>query len=370
MIRWKFKTFIILYAAICIGIIIYGCNYVWNGLAGYQRDYDKEMAMSDPDLVMDQFMKSFDMGYIEQTVKSESSIYLTEFEDAESVLSLYRKDFADAAFKYQLQEEYSNNEKKVYSILTDKDMEFVTVIVTKEGRTKNFGFTTWKIEEIVLDKYYDAVHKVIIRVPEDSTIIVNGQKVIDKSKYEADQADEFDQIFSKELGKFGVTYKKYKYYKFSNLYQEPKIEVMDGGNVLTAALNNQGIYDYESLADEAYKASVIDYIYQLERLYGDYVSKYVNFEDIQPYLVEGTEFYNQTEKAWSLIQFNTRPRSTDYYNWNISNLKQYGENMFSCDIIYTQKVVYPGKSREYDNQMRALFKLENGIWKIAYQKNK
>lgn len=370
MVRWKFKSFIIIYIILLVTIVVGVCHYVWTGLEKYQKNYDEEYACSNSDVVMETYIKDFDIKKIHELVENDGSVYLTEFEEIEDVISLYNDEFANSTFSFREEKEYSKTKKKVYSIEDENKTIIAYAIVTAEERTRNFGFNKWEIEDVILNKYYDRNVDIVLRVSDKASVAVNGIKITDKELYESAEDKDFDRLFSKEVEKYTDKYVKYKYYKVSDLYKMPEIEVTEEGKLIEAEIAADGTYNYEAYEDKEFVASVSEDIKRIEGLYGDYYAKYKTVDKITPYLVSGSSFYSQTVNSQSILKWNSVPSRVTYENWNITSVKKLEEGIFICDLSFLQKVDYGSVVREYENTFRALFVKQNGVWKLAYQKNK
>jgi len=370
MVRWKFKAFIILYSTVLIVLVVMALGRVWKILDNFQDEYDAEVESSDYEKIIEDYVSSFNIDSLLKLVENDSGIYITEFEEMDVVKSLYKRDYENCVFTYKEDSEYCTESKKVYSLFDENEEKIVTVILLSEGRTEQFGFRTWEIEEIILDKYYEAKYSVVIRVADDSRVLVNGVEITGNAGYESVEDEEFDNVFAEAVTPYTGHYDKYTYYSLMNFYETPDIRVIKEGVAIEPAVAADGTYNYESFEEAEFVDSIREGVIFTESLYADYIARFKEWEELEPYLRKKTDFYKTTYNAKSFLQFVNRPKDVTYSNWNITSVKKYKNDMITCDISYIQRVDYGGIIREYINTARALFAKNGDTWQLIYQKNR
>ncbi|MBE5939282.1 MAG: hypothetical protein E7266_02695 [Lachnospiraceae bacterium] len=367
--KWKFKTFILIYGILVIVGLGYLCNYVWASLEQYQESYDAEYKNSNPQFAMDEFMNELDMDYVLGMVESHEKVKVTTFEDMDCIKEMYKKDCGSGKFSYVEDKDKSDKDKKIYYVMTEDYEPILSVSVVSTDRTEEFGFNVWEVKDITLEKFYEPTYSATIRVPVDSVVTVNGITLVPGQGCTYYDDVNYDSKFATEVIKFTGKYTTYRYIQTEKLYNEPKIEVVDEGKTLAYNTTEDGVMDYEVFASEEFINNVTGAVITAEAVYADYIARYKELEEVVQHIVPNTVFAKETNDAQAFIIFIVRPKSVTYSDWDISEVKTYGSNMFQCKLSYTQYVSYGYKVMEYKSVKHALFKYENGQWLIAYQKN-
>ena len=70
----KFNVFMLIYIFVWIVGIISVCIWVWKGLSRYQKDYDKALEASHPEIFMDEWMASLDKGALMEYLEEDNPI--------------------------------------------------------------------------------------------------------------------------------------------------------------------------------------------------------------------------------------------------------------------------------------------------------
>ncbi len=373
MVKWKFKTFILIYSIICLGVIIYICNYVWNGLEKYQADYDREYRMSKAEMAMDEYIETLSLQTILDAVKTSPDIKLSAYETIDSVLKLYETNYEKTSFSYKEDKSVSSSSKKVFDINDNKE-NILSVTVESKERTKNFGFDVWKVTDVTLSKLYEPEYSIKLRVTADSEVTINGVGVNADENCKIYDDEKYDKEFAKEVKIYAKEYDTYKYYEISGLYYEPDIQVKDGEVIDKYVLTDDGVRDYEKVADTTFIDSIKNIVIDAETVYAEFFVNRKSWTEVTSLLIPGSTLYDQTNQARSYMVWVSRPYEVFYENWEILDVKKLSDEKFICNVKYTQRASYSedGKSvmKKYDIDNMVLFIKDGAKWKIAYRKNK
>lgn len=98
------------------------------------------------------------------------------------------------------------------------------------------------------------------------------------------------------------------------------------------------------------------------KMYSEFSTTHIQFTDLMPYLMEGTDFYKRLktfENEWY------KEHTLSYENISVTDIRFYSDIHFSSQISYTYIVDFGNRQMPYDISYKLYFVKINGEWKLA-----
>lgn len=348
--KWKFKLFLLIYSILwCIGIII-GLNLLWDFL----DDYENSM----PVHVMEENLPMFGEEECETLLHMDGLIEPSKFETKEMIKNIYINSIHGKSISFEKKAGEYSDEHPVYLIKADQDDLAVVTLKKRKGKS-HFGFTRWEFGTV--SNFMSASHEVIISVPSNASISLNGIPVGDEYIVSKDNGVEtLDHVIglAGEIP-FMVTY------RISGLYEsqiEPEVKGFDG-TLLTAVAKEDGSLVCDFSSPQVLISESTPRILAWIETYGRYITNDGEFEELEPYLLKGSPAYQSLKSV--VTDWFTDHDSVEYKNQKAENFKSYNETCFSCEVSFDQIIHRNGEEYVYSSNLLLIFIKDNGQWLLS-----
>lgn len=349
------------------------CITLWKKLDAYQGDYDAKyqadylaaQEAANPDLIMDEVLLQFTADNIAGLVEEMKPQILSRFETIEDYKAFYSKYVTGKSFTYEKDEENYSDSRPVYNVYADSVL-FAKVSLKSNGIRDEFGFLSWKLDDIVISENNYQYFDVYLKVSDDMKIYINGEIVGDTEYVRGDSV--VNELTDKGKELTGTAY-GYKVYYAGDMVTNPVIQVLDSeGNDITGnyVMEENELMNYAVTAPEGFKEQVSERVVKFCETYVYHIYGKASATEVLGMMVDGSEaeaiLYDiQPTLAWAWM-----PDTVEILSEEYEELIYYSEDYFSCkSIINIRKA--DEKQEEYEEFIcQWLFKNVNGEWQVCY----
>lgn len=357
-IRFTFGKFLWIYAGLWIVLTIVVSVKLWDVFAGYQNDYELAASAANPDLVMDEELVRFNetniLGLAQEQMEKVGS-----FEKQECIESYVTSMVAGKVLSYQRAENFTDRKPK-YDIYAD-DVLIGSVRMKQESQSDSFGFHMCVVDEV--EAYVEEIplQKVYIRAFAEDTILVNGKEV--GQEYETER-----QVWNSAMAKKAAEMTNVSYetvtYVVDGLMQIPEVELKQGNETRVLDINENGIFEDISFADEAFVEQMQEYVLEAGKAYILNTNQMLAFWQVTPYFKTGSKAYQTVKSVQSGLTWAGKPDECEILDAQIKELVQYSENVFTVKTYYKTHRLYRDVTYDENMTFEWLYVNDNGQWVI------
>lgn len=362
--KFSFKMGLLIYVAVWLLATLVICVALWNKCKNYQIGYELAEKTADPDLFMAQILTLYNEDNIVRTAGSDvfgsTSGFVSQEEQEEYLKSLV----AGKELSF-LKSDTSTARKPVYAIFAD-DSVIGQVTLSMNTESIDYGFHRFSIKSLSVTPAELDLVDVRLTIEGDQKVYVNGVLLTE------DNVDEFNKEVGSQTEKKATEltgkYMGETTYVLRGLFSKPEVTVEYEGNVYTLEPETEGeeITYVQPLAisEEAWE--------RMERgavkgghLYVANANNMASFGDLVPFLVAGSEAYNNIQSMQAGLTWAGTPEEFEIRSEKMISVKEYGPGMRVCRTTYEVHRIYRGVT--YDEQLTYdwLFTYsEGGGWQI------
>lgn len=359
-----FRIFLRVYAGIFAVVIIVVCVILWNSLKRYQSRHDMAEANGDPDLYAEEFIKKLDY----DNFLSHIHTYGLNVEGGINNEAMHAEYFAGLVKKASARFERSDKFKSalpVYDIYSGA-VRIAVISLKPEGKSDEFGYHKWQLKEMAFDTDIIEYRDILIKVPGGASVEYAGVALGEENLCPDETAD--DPVLDKAV-LLGGTVLSNDLYRLENIIGEPKLSVTDAnGGTLEPVEDGQGLYDYTAKADEEFRASIEQRVFDTVDAYIYNIYNHKTFDEAAAFLEYGSDAHMVVADVQPSIIWGWTPDTVEILEQKVSDCVRYGDDLFACS--------YYGKIYKYEEgamesgeetfNYRMLFHKIDGQWYLNY----
>ena len=359
----KFNVFMLIYIFVWIVGIISVCRWVWKGLSRYQKDYDKALEASHPEIFMDEWMASLDKGALMEYLEEDNTISYTPYEAKETVLKCISKQLnLSGSFSYEKHEKYKDN-APVYVLRSD-NKPIALICLKREIRLDHNEPDIWSIKQICFGNYVSADEKCTIRVRKGDKVTINGVSV-NASDLKSSNVCENELLAA--TSEFSGGEYIVEEYSVSGLYEKPVVNaVSSDGYKLLNEVYTQNLYDYTSGNYEGFSSTVYEIAVKRVFEYAEYFNLKIPYEEYRDTLKPDTQMWQVALSLKQSIKWNDEALEMSSDEARMENVIRINDNVFAADVYMKITIVCEKFTKKDELNYRCVFYTENGCWYLIY----
>ncbi len=368
-----FYYFMWSYVAVWLVATAVICVILWKSLAGYQADYDAKYQADymeaeqagKPERQMDEVMLQFTQENMDGLVEALNPEILSRFETIEDYKDFYRGYISGKTLSYEKDEANYSDLRPVYDVYADGVLLAKVSLKAATGPDE-FGFYTWKTDDIVISENNYEYYDVYLKVMDDMKVYINGKELEDTEYVRGDVIENELSDLAKELT--GTSY-AYKVYYAGDMVTQPEVQIIDAaGNDVTGSyvLEENGLMSYVTTAPAGFVETVNDRIIKFCQTYVYHIYGKASATDVLKMMVDGSEaeaiLYDiQPTLAWAWMPDKVEILSEEY-----GDIVYYSEDYFSCKSTINIKKSDEDQEEYEEFICQWMFKRVNGEWQVCY----
>lgn len=354
-----FGKVLIVYSLIWAVVIAVVGFKLWGVCENYQTNYDASLAAANPDLVMDQEISIYNSDNLKNLAPEFVSM-VNEYEKEENIQAALDGIISGKNITYVRDDNFSDRKPR-YLIKADEDI-IGQVSLVQKSESDSFGFHMCQLDTASFNTDDIEFRSVNIVAPMGAEVYVNGMLLTDA--YITEEKEFSSLIAKKAIEKSGEVHGTITY-QIDNLLVEPSVEVIISGEEYEFEVAMEGDYELYTYANEELVERVTNGVLEGGRLYIKNLNNLVGFGSISPYLVYGSEAYNNISSAQSGIRWAGAPSELEIVEAEIVEIQFYSENYFTAKTHYNVHRVYRGVTYDEDMDFELLYENVNDHWYIS-----
>lgn len=248
---------------------------------------------------------------------------------------------------YRILNAESDADKKVY-LVKAADTKALKITLEKSDDKHTFGFTGWKEKETQLLPDLFKVTEVMVQIPQDSKLQVNGR---DMGREKITAEGERVSILARLMDE-GIIGEQPRVdtYTVKGIFLNRDIKHTDSAGGVHDCVYTGNIYSGGFDASEEFIASQRDRVIGMFEPYAFYFTGEAGVGALSQIMLDNSPAYrNATAADVSWMQEHSRVDITDK---NVENFKYYSDQVYSCDISFVQ-TIYQGEEpvKTWDTNM-------------------
>lgn len=332
--------------AASVVIILIGLTVLWFWLSSYEK--------STPQYYANYFYNAIEDKDYKKITNFTDGI-TNEFETEQQIKEYLEQTLADKTLEVVKNTKKYSAENPSFNILADGNT-VLTMTLKRNDKKGSFGFLGWNVSDVEGLKYqYD---KIKIFTPDNALVQVNGKDIStniaagSKGTIEA-----FNDIPE------GIEKPQFTQVELNNFFEMPQI---------TAKIGDKDAYvlkvsDEEFIVSEQdsnqMKAEYEPMVFELAKMYSNYISADVKFEKLKPYLISKSKLYHRL-RTMEVHWFTTHTRFA-FENMKSDNYIKYDDNSFSCEVSFDYYIYRDTKEYKYPSKYAFYFVKQNGQYKLG-----
>lgn len=331
-------------SALLIAAIIFGLVKLW----GFLKEYEASQQYHTTDVVLAE-LNSGDFSKLFDGIDDEISEYETIEELYDQITSRFTGEFTCTKSG-----KYSTDENPAYMIKCNGENAAV-LYLKKESTMPEYGLDIFgydKITGVTVQKNESAT----ITLPDTCTFTINGKQAegLSYTEEEISEAEKFgDYIEEKPV---------MRTYSIDGLMNIPDIKMFDkNGRQLPVSLENNVYSCALPTTDNEAALQAEEFAFEFACRYNEFVSYDIYFYSLTPYLIKGTELYENLRTY--LAQYYGYHTGYEFRNKEIVSNTQYSDNCFAVNLKYQHVLFSYGKEIVYDISYTIYVAEIDGNWK-------
>lgn len=325
--RVSFKMGLLIYVIVALILIFSGLAFFWKFIGDYEA--------GEPIHAMEEIIKDFENANITELLKTSEGYDANPFEVADDV---------EAEFLAEKYNGYLNGKKITFAKsknYTDKnpvyvvkaDGESVADVVLESNKRNDSNFKIWEFGSLDIGEYTSKIittSSIKIQVPEGTVITVNGKEV--GEEYKTGEAD-IPEL--KEVAPYMKNAPQMFTYEISGFTAEPTVAAEFNGDALVIS-KDDNTYTGTFTASEEFVNEMSEYA---DKVAVAYAKNFINVEKkILPYVMKESDLYESIRSATTAWYPNSKIKSYEFSEKEITNFQVYGDDCFSCDVEYVLNI--------------------------------
>lgn len=256
-----------IYAVIFLALTAFGWKVLWDFLGSYEQ--------SRPKNTLNAYMDSLQGDGLYSLAGDFFSGVDSELQSEEECRELFRSA-VDGKLSYMKDAEHTTDTRQQYMLLADKQV--IGSFVMESSEPDRFGNRVWNVTESAYDFSFLRGEPITVTVPEDCTVLLNGNQ-LDASYVK--QSDIPYELFGDFYADFDLP--TLKTYSVENYLGEASVSVRDGSGA-EVTLGDIGVLEdrLDNCSEEIER--------KLNSFIGEFIARYVRFSGSSKDTASGT-FY-------------------------------------------------------------------------------
>lgn len=361
----KFRIGMALYISVFIVALLFGMHK----LNVFLYEYESSL----PEHTIDGYVAGLNGGFYTEMIRQHvDEIQPTAYETPDTIAeTLDIGDYDGSGFTWSKNVKEFTNESPAYFIRTG-NAAIAKVTLKQVGETKEFGKPIWQVEKAtsLIEVATEPVYSLEVTVPDGGAVMVNGVAVPPEEMEQSDSALKLDDAalaFAQKPASLHI--------KIDGLYVAPKVQAYDSlGNQLDAykipdASELDQVYVFGPKEEASPDEELVDRVKTMMREYIDYMVNKdetldINLAALDHYLVYQSNAYTKLHSMRGDIYWNNPYTNRVDRALNVSNVRMYSENLFTCDVHYDYQLTM-NVVNDYIGDMRWTFVKTGDGWKAS-----
>lgn len=342
----------ILYACIWISATVYAMGWVWDKAQIYQMNYDDAKANSQPEVFMDEFIKTVDANMLTKWLADDGNCSISAYSGEDEYKMYFEQIVGDKEITYE-----KSDLKNTYDLFAGTK-KIATIKICSNNLYDEFNFTGWKLMDTeVLSYMYGTFNKTIVS-DKNYTVYINGKELTDEYRIK-EKVTNMGQHVSAITGQLYGT----DIFKVDGFLVEPEIYAVDknGNRVQNTSME----IDMAEFVDRSVKQMETDKLNRVSstfHMYFEHMNKLKKYDQMKSYLVSGTDAFDLISSAQKSIEWVTPVKKIEFVEEKITDYVLYNESYFSCNVYINvlKDYGYTTKNEYFDATV--LFIKVNNQW--------
>lgn len=343
-----FPVFLAAYSSILIVLIVFGLTWVWWLLS----DYEDGLA----EVNAEKALVNFSAGKISGTL-SRAGVSAVEFESFDVLCKTYENFLEGKEISYKRNSSEYTSSNPAYYVLAGEDV-FASFKLNQNGVNRH-GFPVWEIGDITFMEDIVSRENVTVKVPSGVKVMINGIYAEPEKYMTRTEVPEL----AENISEYVEYVPAYDIYTIEGLIESPSVEA-EGDNIASMTVSgNEIFFDYAS--DEELLNENEELIKRIGTNYGGYIINRVSFRTLAADLIGSAKKYMSDIPAiWAYLY--GEEYTYDFTDWNITDVKKYSDECFSCRLEFVLNVHYRvTRTVNYDTKLECMFIKKDGRWYMA-----
>ena len=371
--RSVFPFYLLAYAVVLIGVVVFACSYVWDALDAYQQEFDAAEANAQPGVYMDSLVTQIDYEHIVSDMRQYTQHpYVTE---SDRSLVQHAVHFAyliaDNGLRYEKNAQYQAG-APVYDLYAG-EQRIAAVSLTHGAHSDDFGFREWQTKAIVYDTNNIDYQTYTVHVMDGMQVLADGvmlteEQCIFSGTVQDMQGEKARQNVAEKAQSFGGTQPVYKTYRLEHLMAAPNLQVVDRNGVavqMTDQTDNAYFYHMDGKTQQMSEAAT-QRVLETCKTYINNIYRRAYFSQVANYLVYNSDAYKVIKDVQASIAWGWRPTTVEILSQEVSEIEMYSDNLFSCHYEATVYKADAQQEEEESFRYRMLFRKVNNQWYLTY----
>ncbi len=354
-----FKMGLLIYVVVAIILIGIGMGFFWKFIGDYED--------GQPIHTMEKVVKDFEKADITKLINSSKIDMVSnpfEVADGEGNKFLAEKfnSYLNGKKITFVKAKKYTDKNPVYVVKADGESIAEVELTSKKRNSSNFKI--WEFESLNLADYISKVIKtsdIKVQVPEGTVITVNGKEVADSYK-----VGEADIPELKEVSPYMENPPKMYTYEIKGFTAEPTVSASLNGEALQI-LKEENVYTGTFTSSEEFVNEMSSYA---DEVAVAYAKNFINVQKkILPYVLKESDLYTSIKSATTAWYPNSKIKSYEFTEKEISNFQVYSDDCFSCDVKYILEIKFVSGYKVDDptetGDFKFFFVQKEGKWYLA-----
>ncbi len=313
-------------------VLIVACIILWKLLAAYEQTRPRYVA----EQVYNEYFTSEKVGQLVNTYSPE----MLKFETVES----FNEKFCDRIKTEKLEffsvsSDGQGNEQ--YAVACEnKRVAYFTV--SQNDKEAGFGFKHYELSDA--EVFLSAQPDLVVKLPKNSVLSINGQTVDNSYITETDIKDASYDYMPKNVE--GIMYDKYT---VKDLLFEPVISAFDGNGAKLELVydDTEECYIVPTVYDPQLEKQHSQYVIQAVSEYTKFLSNDAVFGAVSGYLDKNYDIYKRVRSIQ--VTWVRDHSGYDIYNEKATEFIRYTDDVFSCRVTLTESLSRVGYKDHIEN---------------------
>lgn len=333
-------------SALLIAAIIFGIVKLW----GFLKEYEASQQYHTTNAVLDE-LNSGNLSKLFAGIDDE----ISEYETMQALYDQITERFT-GEFTCTKSGKYSTDDNPAYMLKCGGENAAV-LYLKKESTTPKYGLDIFgydKITGVVAQKNESAA----IMLPDTCTFTINGKSAegLPYTGEEISDAEKFGDFLDKKPAM--------RTYSVDGLMNIPEIKMYDkNGNQLPVSFEDNTFSCTLPTTDNEAALQAEEFAFEFACKYNEFVSYDIYFYSLTPYLIKGTELYENLRTY--LAQYYGYHTGYEFRNKEVVSNTQYSDNCFAVNLKYQHVLFSYGKEIVYDISYTIYVTNIDGNWKTV-----
>ncbi|MCQ2520903.1 MAG: hypothetical protein MJ105_00865 [Lachnospiraceae bacterium] len=363
--KFSFKKALLCYIALWLVLTAVVCIVLWNKCKIYQNGYDMAKKTADPDLFVAQLLPMYAEDNICQIVREDSFDSMSAFVTTEEK-EAYLKSLVAGKDVVFSKNEASTERKPVYDIYAEETL-VGKVVLSMNTESIEYGFHRFSVKSMDVVMETPELLDCVIRVEGNQDVYVNGTLLTEQNAdgYTREEGSQAEKKAAELSGNdLGV-----KEYALQGLFELPTVVVKNGDQEFTLKEEMEGngfVFQQPLAVNEEVWERMERGAVKGGKLYVCNANNMASFGELSPFLVVGSDAYNNIQSMQSGLTWAGKPEEFEILSEKMISVKEYSDTMRVCRTSYDVHRVYRGVTYDETLTYDWIFTYSDGAgWQIV-----